>query len=88
MSLLKQIENEGHLRVCVTTAVRWRMGNVRLGDAGAPERNLKAGNHTACNRNKGAAKEHFTVFLKRDRLRNEAGATSPARPSQSVKLQG
>ena len=30
--LLKQIENEGCLRVCVTTAVKWRMGNVRLVD--------------------------------------------------------
>lgn len=33
---------------------------------GSPERNMKAGNHTACNRNKGAAKEHCTIFLKKE----------------------
>lgn len=55
---------------------------------GAPERNLKAGNRTACNRNKGAAKEHSTIFLKKDRVRDEEKVISPAQPSQSVKLQG
>ena len=54
---------------------------------GSPERNMKAGNHTACSRNKGAAKEHCTVFLKKDRVRHEEKVISPDQPSQSVGMQ-